>query len=213
MAEINIERKERHVWPWLLLGIALLLILAFVFWWRDDPDAVAGDLNPIVPGAVAAPGGTAGGTIAVNEGAIGDFLAYVDSAGTPSAGVAHNYTADGLRRLGAAIGALWNSKAGNDDAIRTELDAIRAMADSMQRNPQSTAHARFARDGARTAAALMSTVRQQHFADAASSQVGDARNAAQALNGDQVLLEQTSNVQRFFSQSAAAIRAMAGGTS
>lgn len=37
MAEINIERKERNAWPWLLAGAALLAVLWFVFA-RNTPD-------------------------------------------------------------------------------------------------------------------------------------------------------------------------------
>jgi hypothetical protein len=31
MAEINIQRKERSVWPWLLAGVLLLALLWFLF--------------------------------------------------------------------------------------------------------------------------------------------------------------------------------------
>lgn len=31
MAEINIQRKERSVWPWLLAGVLLLGLLWFLF--------------------------------------------------------------------------------------------------------------------------------------------------------------------------------------
>lgn len=31
MAEINIEQRERSVWPWLLAGLALLALVWFLF--------------------------------------------------------------------------------------------------------------------------------------------------------------------------------------
>lgn len=31
MAEINIQRKERSIWPWLLAGVLLLGLLWFLF--------------------------------------------------------------------------------------------------------------------------------------------------------------------------------------
>jgi hypothetical protein len=37
MAEINIQRKERSVWPWLLAGVLLLGLLWFLFA-RNSPD-------------------------------------------------------------------------------------------------------------------------------------------------------------------------------
>jgi len=39
MAEINIQRKERNVWPWLLAGILLLGMLWFLFA-RNDTDTM-----------------------------------------------------------------------------------------------------------------------------------------------------------------------------
>jgi hypothetical protein len=40
MAEINIQRKERSVWPWLLAGVLLLGLLWFLFA-RNTGDSVA----------------------------------------------------------------------------------------------------------------------------------------------------------------------------
>lgn len=39
MAEINIQRKERSVWPWLLAGLLLLGLLWFLFA-RNTPDTM-----------------------------------------------------------------------------------------------------------------------------------------------------------------------------
>lgn len=36
MAEINIERKERNAWPWLLAGVLLLGLLWFLFARNDN---------------------------------------------------------------------------------------------------------------------------------------------------------------------------------
>ena len=61
MAEINIQRKERSVWPWLLAGVLLLALLWFLFarnndnlltgsradsTYRDTTGAAAGTLTP-----------------------------------------------------------------------------------------------------------------------------------------------------------------------
>lgn len=39
MAEINIQRKERSVWPWLLAGLLLLGLLWFLFA-RNTPNSM-----------------------------------------------------------------------------------------------------------------------------------------------------------------------------
>lgn len=41
MAEINIQRKERSAWPWLLAGVVLLALLWFLFARGSATDNVA----------------------------------------------------------------------------------------------------------------------------------------------------------------------------
>jgi hypothetical protein len=56
MAEINIQRKERSVWPWVLAGILLLGLLWFLFARNTSDTAVAGrtDSTAIRDSAAAA---------------------------------------------------------------------------------------------------------------------------------------------------------------
>jgi hypothetical protein len=42
MAEINIQRKERSVWPWLLAGILLLGLLWFLFAGKANENVATG---------------------------------------------------------------------------------------------------------------------------------------------------------------------------
>lgn len=220
MAEIHIERKSQRPWFWWLLGLAVLLVLAWwaLAGWRGDPSGpLASSADGTVLGAV--PGGTAAGAAdtggsarAGAEGAVADYLTYADQRrARQAADRSHDYTADGLRRLAGAIGALWERNGSRENALRAELDALRAQADSLQRNPQSTEHARYTREAFRTAAALLRTLQQRHY-PSLSSQVNEVGEAATAMRPTTTLLEQDAQIQRFFDQSADVVRRMSGGT-
>ena len=218
MAEIHVERKGSRSWLWLLVGLAILLALAaWLVWGRggDAPSALGSAAGGSVAGATA--GDTAGmatgdTTGAAGAGAIGSFLSYVEETrARQAAGPSHEYTADGVRRLAAAIAELSQRNPGTAGALRAELDAVRAQADSLQRNPQSTEHARYTREAFRAAAGLMGALQQRHYSNL-SNEVAEVRRAADAVQPDRPLLEQVANVQRFFDQSAAALRAMMAST-
>ena len=63
MAEINIQRKERAVWPWLLAGVLLLGLLWFLFA-RNTPDTVTATG---ADSAAMRDSGTAAGTLAPTD--------------------------------------------------------------------------------------------------------------------------------------------------
>ena len=219
MAEIHIERKSQRRWFWWLLGLAVLLLLAWwaVTGWRDGasgPLTSSDDGTVVGPGlGVAATGAadTGGRASAGAEGAVGNYLTYVDERRARNAGDRnHDYTADGLRRLAGAIGAVWMRTGGNADALHAELGALGAQADSLQRNPESTEHARYTGEAFRTASALLKTVQQRHHPNL-SSQVDRLNSAATAVRAGTPLLEQDAQIQRFFDQSADVLRRMSGG--
>ena len=62
MAEINIQRRERSIWPWLLAGILLLGLLWFLFARTNDTlttgmgaDTTAADTTGAAAGTIAPP--------------------------------------------------------------------------------------------------------------------------------------------------------------
>jgi hypothetical protein len=210
MAEIHVERKSSRVWGWALLGLAaLFLATCVVAWWRSDP---RDPLTSGVSGGAAA--GAAAGTTGNSSGAVGDYLTFVEEhRARQAAGPTHEYTADGLRRLAAAIAQLSERNGGSAEPLEAELNVLRSQADSLQRNPQSTDHARYAREAFRTAASLMSALQQRAYPKEqhpnVAAEVAQVRVVADLVLPARPLLAQTPDVQRFFDQSGAAIRAMA----
>ena len=72
----------------------------------------------------------------------------------------------------------------------------------------------YAREAFRTAASLMSTLQQRYYPEQRypnlAAEVAQLRSAAELVLPARMLLEQTSDVQRFFDRAATALRAMAG---
>src|SRR5690606_16255405 len=119
MAEINVERRERSMAPWLIIGALLLIAL---LWWllsgnneRDNVAAVTDTTGVVAPGAMGTAdpaaatmtpeSGTGSMGTAAQPAAVSTFLSYVDERSTQGAvGLDHEYTANGLRQLADAIG-------------------------------------------------------------------------------------------------------------
>ena len=62
MAEINIQRRERSIWPWLLAGVLLLALLWFLFARNNDnmttslgADSIAADTTGAAAGTIGTP--------------------------------------------------------------------------------------------------------------------------------------------------------------
>jgi len=62
MAEINIQRRERSIWPWLLAGVLLLGLLWFLFARNNDTlttgmgaDSTRADTTGAAAGTIAPP--------------------------------------------------------------------------------------------------------------------------------------------------------------
>ena len=209
MAEINIERHERSIWPW----IVGLLVLALLAWWLLSMRSSGNDDNLVAetsPGAVADTlPGTGADTRAMMPAAVSDFIRYAEEPRTrPAADSTHSYEAEGVRRLAAALDELADRDTIGKVSLDVRIAALRERADALQRDWRSTAHAGHTRVAFDSAAALIESMQQQRFPSLAG-EVAAVRQAADGVKPDGLLLEQTDEVRRFFDRAADAIRAMA----
>ncbi|HEX6058898.1 MAG TPA: hypothetical protein VFZ11_07740 [Gemmatimonadaceae bacterium] len=207
MAEVHIERKERRAWPWVLLVLVLLALLA---WWllsqrRADDDVV----TETRPGAVVGtPAFSDAATTASTAGTVDAFLQWVeDRQADPGMTLEHRHTAEGIRRLAAALGSVAERDTVGGAALRPQLDSLRGLADALMRDEQSTHHARFTHDAFTRAAAIMNDLQRRH--PGAADAVSESRRAAQAVRAETPLLEQREDVRRFFERAADAVRGLA----
>lgn len=210
MAELHLEHKHRTTWPWILAGVLLLaLVLWLVFGRGERAGGDVADLTPPLGPAVTAPAATVGDG-SMPE-AVSEYLGYVEAnRAAPATGVAHEYAADGLRRLAAALGAVVEGDTVSAVAVEPRLAELRERADAVQRNPEATNHALLASEAFVMAAALTTQIQQSAY-PALAAEASEVRDAAAAITGDRPLLDQTAEVQRFFDRAAAALRGMTAG--
>ena len=196
MTEIRVERRS-PVWPW-ILGVILLAGLAWVV------IAGVGDNEPGAEQAVMdrpAEGtgqGEGVGTSGRIPAAIQEYSAFVEDRSELTPGVEHDYTAEGIRRLSAALGAYVEQRA-NDAETRTRFERFRETADRLQKDPRSGAHAGMVRDVFTSAADVFESARID------AGDVSGLRETASALSTERQLLDQIDQVKQFFRQSADAL--------
>ena len=207
MAEINIERKERTTWPWLLLGLLLVALLA---WWllsrNDDGDfaTVQDTTGAVIDTADATSAGIREGA----PGALSDFVAWTnENRARQEADTTHAFTAEGIRHLADAIAEIVDRDTTGAMMLRQRADTIRGLADALQRNWQSTNHAEYARRAFMEATMALESLRDQRYPNAAT-QVAQVRQAAEGVQANQTLLPQRQQVQQFFDRAAEALQTM-----
>jgi hypothetical protein len=160
MAELNVQRKERNVWPWILGG---LIALALVFWLIQGR---GGNTNVGATGiadsmTVGAPESSvtrsAAGT--VDGSAVSEYLQFVDNRASREASPSHEHTADGLRRLSAALQAVASRDNAGGASWQPRIAEIRMHADVLQQDPTSSQHAQQTREAFVAAASLIDQMR------------------------------------------------------
>jgi hypothetical protein len=211
MAEIPIERKEGRNWlPLLLLGLLALALLVF-FLRRDraEPGVATADSTATTTstGAVAGAAGAAGGAAAAGatpggdaDVAIAQFVQFAQQRDTARESEdQHQYTAEGTRRLAAALEAI----AGGTPDIRVYADSMRSSIERLQRSSATDRHA----DDAKAAfSAAVSAMGQIDSARGRTRDVAPMRAIYSELNGQRPLLPQLNTVHRFFDAAAQALQ-------
>lgn len=218
MAELHVQRKEPNIWPWVVGGLLVLaLILWFVFGRGDERvGQVATETDPTMQsapmlgqqGAGTQQGAAAGQLDNVSE-PVAQFLQFAEQGARAEASQSHAYTATGLRQLTAALRDIAGTEA-NGVRVRPRLEEIEQRADDLERDPSSTGHALKTREAFLMVASLMGQM-QQDAGGAELAPVQDVMTAAEAIRANVQLLEQTTEIHRFFEQSAAAVRSLADG--
>lgn len=199
MAEIKIQPKSRGAswWPWLLL--LLIPLLWFMLRGRKD-ETVARDTTVATTPVGSTVGPATTTTTTTTTTAVTEYGTFVGT--TPAAErdetAQHQYTADGIRRLAAAIDA--NPHAGG---VSAQTATMRAMADSIQATaPASTRHADMTRAAFDAAVVAMRGI--------GVSSLSGVESAAKGLRPGATLVSQRAGIQRFFEAARDALQATAG---
>ncbi len=200
MAQIPIERKKGGAgWlPW-VLGLLVLLAIGWYFFLRPrGVDQVAtGDTTnvPLSPAASATTAPPAGGVNPV----IDQFVQFTQQRDTSieSEGQ-HQYTAEGTRRLAAALDAV----AGGTPTIAVYADSMRMAIDRLQQRTGPDMHAADAKAAFSAATSAIATLGE---ARGKTRDVAPMRAVYNELNPTTPLIQQLPIVDRFFKAAAEAL--------
>lgn len=188
MAEIRVqEKKGPSPWLW-IIGLVAVAVLIWLFTGLSgDDDEFATESGETID-TIAAPAetGIAGGTAIEGEDAeTEDYLAFVrETSAADAAGREHAYVVEGLRKLTAALDA--------DAGLETVREAVDRLEES---ETDATLHAGLTREAFLAVAESMESMQ-------ATGDIASLRQAAEAIQPDQPLLDQTADVEAFFTTAA-----------
>ena len=200
---------RRRTWgavPW-IMGALLLVILAVMFLpQRADRRGVEVAM-PEVGGTLAT---GADRLVADVDVAVGEFVDFVTTRRASDAmGLQHEYTAEGLRRLAAAISALATRDTVAGFELEPRIQMLRERADALQRDPNADTHARQAREAFLVAASVLEDIQDRRFPHLDGEATAVVR-AAEGVEAGRPLTEQESAVGTFFERASHLLRGMSG---
>lgn len=203
MADINIEKKRKPVWPWI---IGILAIIGIVWW------AVQSTENPMLEGTAVTPsvpgvGIPSDADIMEEEPTMTrperGFVSYIrNSDNRDKIGDDPEITGEALVKLSKALRDLTN-----ESDLQAALDNIEKDGKQIKRDHGLMDNADKLSTAFTSAVGVMERMQQQEFPEA-ESEVNEVRDAAQQLNTDRDLFAQRTEVTSFFDEAAEAIQKM-----
>ena len=186
-----------------ITAIAFIVAVGASLWWTSRPGPPAPvpivESPPPEPAVASAP--------AQLPDAVAAYLAFAEGPPPAQLPLDHSFTAEGIRRLAAAIEAEGNTMLWRDRAAR-----LRTAAGELGGNPDSLRHADVARAAFTLAAEWLVELRSRDDSRPHSRDIGQGlRSAAAAIQPDKPLRTQQQAVDGFFDTAAAAMAPAEGG--
>jgi hypothetical protein len=219
MADINIERKSKAaIWPWIVglltLGLLIFGITRMTGERSTTPRTTAADTMEQTTAAergglgAAGAAATMGGRDQAGEGAVNDYVAFVDerierrvaAQGQIDQTADHETTAEGLRRLAAALDDIANQNGTDRGQIQQHTSNIRQQADRLEQSDPQAMHSDMVRSAFDSAVQAMSMLDRNHGAS--------LQQAAQRVQSATPLNNQMEQVRSFFRESRDAVRSL-----
>lgn len=204
MAEINLQRKEKSMWPWIVGGLILLLVILFLAGVFDGDKNIYDNRTPVdtttqnnvpPPPADDLP----------NE--VRTYLTYVREHDTTAMNPSHEYSSTALLHLADALNVLVDRDYMGNAGVDSTRKILREKADRLRENPAAKNHADMLRDATMSAANLMETMQRVQYPDLATA-VSETRSAAMAIAPGKQPLDQKQTIQNFFLKAGVVLEAM-----
>lgn len=207
MADINIEKKENTpIWPWILGILALLVILALVFWPSDDAER-RDNMDRDTTGRVDARSDNAAQPAGTVSQPVQAYITWAQ-ASAGEMGIDHEYTHDGLDKMTAAIASIaQQTKDVDKQEFQDQFNKIEKKADNITHDPNSTEHADMIIAAFKTNTNLLEEVQESSFPDM-EGDVDKIEDAVEKLQASTLTLEQKDEVKNVFRQIAEVLERM-----
>lgn len=196
MAEIKIEKKKT-IWPWVLIGLIILAILAYFLFFKDkNEDVVA--LTPPSDYTTAMQNPPKS-----SEDAVAIYVTFIEND-TASMSLGHDYSHAALSRL---VDATEQTANNNDVDISENLNKANTLSDKITRDEESTTHADDIKEAAKIISSALASIQQTKFPDL-KSEVNELMIDADAIDVEDLTLDQKGTVKGFFISAKDAIKKM-----
>lgn len=203
MAEIDIQKKRSSpIWPWILGLLALIAILAYIFWDRDGDTRTAA-----VPAT-----DTAATTTATTAGTLSEpvntYVSWVADMDNKEMGLDHEFTHNGLTNLANALAAVADQAEGvNRAQFDGKLNVMKTRADQITRDWKSGQHANMIKDAFRASADVMGDLQQTSF-PGLQQDVATVSQQINDMDTSTLTLDQRKQVKDVFRAAADVVRNM-----
>ncbi|MEB2782304.1 hypothetical protein U3A58_18080 [Algoriphagus sp. C2-6-M1] len=191
MAEIKIEKKTTPVWPWILVALAVIALLIYLFAFNGDGDE-NDEMNEIT---TEEPADTR--QVAPNNSTVVEFVSFIEED-PDQMGLDHEYTNEALLKLTNATEAMAN-EAGYD--TQQDITLVRTLSEKVTTDPFETTHANSIKEAADILAQTLQNIQQNAFSGL-SNEANAVKSAAAEIETDVLTLDQKEDVKNFFRKAA-----------
>jgi hypothetical protein len=211
MAEIEIQRKKRPVWPWILAAIAIIVVLWLVINSLNRKYDKNEHGNTLMEGSNDSDAALAKRIADAKKyekypGPIGAFIHFAHNDETVDVSQHHHYTNQGLHQLVDALHMV-NAKKDGGEAVAKKLNLVVMESDKLLQNPGSELHSGIMRNAFIMSTEAMASL-QQKFYPGLENKVANVRQAAESLDSNKPAMEQQSKIKSFFEKSADVLEEM-----
>jgi len=212
MADIDIERRQRSPWPWVIGALVLILAVWGLSQWvrtdqppvattdpAQDPAAPPAAVNGVQPAPERAPETAAADRF---QEWVRDSADAVDQTNGP-----HEYTREGIDRISSTLEDL----VGRDPApaVQQRLEEMRRQRQAIRASdPASLEHANQARSAFLAAVGVLESLQERPELQQTGldQHVNRTRQAAEQVRTETPLLEQRAEVHEFFTRMGEALQ-------
>ncbi|MFN3999833.1 hypothetical protein [Algoriphagus sp.] len=200
MAEIKIEKKSTPIWPWILLGVALLALLIYLFSSRDEGNGRDEITEVRTEESSYA---SSSREVTGNNSAVLAFVSFIRED-PDQMGLDHRFTNEALSRLTSATNAMADKVGYN---VQQDMSQVRTHTDKITKDPFETTHANSIREATGSLATALKNIQQKAFPGLASD-ADKVKNASTAIKANVLTLDQKKEVKNFFKESAQLLEKM-----